>query len=319
MRKKSSLRKWLRLLLWGSAVVFLGVSWWQLFRGETDWASILDAMDGTLFIAALVIQIVAHSFLPLLGYLNHTELGYDIDRSRAYRYWFLSQLAKYIPGGIWQMTAKAVLYHENGMPRAVATASSIWELIVILTGALTVGLLGIGILPANLRVIVAAAILTAVSAGFFSMWPAAWLVLKRIGIKLAVIDVMLDLYQTVGRARWTMFVKQYVVIIAIWTLMGTSFFVLLASLQRDVPISWAEAVGTFAFGWSIGFVVLVSPGGVGPREAAVTAMLAPSIGLPTAFAVALMSRFQWTVAEGIHIMITGILHIGAKRRVQPNE
>jgi uncharacterized membrane protein YbhN (UPF0104 family) len=59
------------------------------------------------------------------------------------------------------------------------------------------------------------------------------------------------------------------------------------------------AIGVFAVAWVAGFVTLVSPGGVGVREAVLLAGLTPAYGPGIALAVAVAYRVVTSIGDGL--------------------
>jgi uncharacterized membrane protein YbhN (UPF0104 family) len=55
----------------------------------------------------------------------------------------------------------------------------------------------------------------------------------------------------------------------------------------------------FAVAWVIGFVTLVSPGGLGVREAVLLAGLTPAYGAGTALGIAILYRLVTSLGDGI--------------------
>jgi uncharacterized membrane protein YbhN (UPF0104 family) len=60
----------------------------------------------------------------------------------------------------------------------------------------------------------------------------------------------------------------------------------------------------FAAGWVVGFVLLIAPAGVGPREAAIVALL--PLGQGTGLLIALVSRLMMTVADAVWAGLTAL-------------
>jgi uncharacterized membrane protein YbhN (UPF0104 family) len=63
------------------------------------------------------------------------------------------------------------------------------------------------------------------------------------------------------------------------------------------------ATGIFAIAWIVGFVTLVSPGGIGVREAVLLAGLAPAYGAGTALGVAVLYRVITSVGDLIAFIV----------------
>jgi uncharacterized membrane protein YbhN (UPF0104 family) len=73
--------------------------------------------------------------------------------------------------------------------------------------------------------------------------------------------------------------------------------------QRRMAATREIAPGVFAIAWVIGFVTLVSPGGIGVREAVLLAGLTPAYGAGTALGVAILYRLVTSLGDGLGFLI----------------
>ena len=60
---------------------------------------------------------------------------------------------------------------------------------------------------------------------------------------------------------------------------------------------FALSLGGYALAWSVGFLIIFFPGGIGPREWALIAVLAPVMSSASALVVALVSRVVMSVGD----------------------
>jgi hypothetical protein len=72
----------------------------------------------------------------------------------------------------------------------------------------------------------------------------------------------------------------------------------------DVDGQMLVAAGAaFVVAWLIGFVSLLTPGGIGVREAVAVALLAPIIGESAAVLATIAARVSWTIGDGVSVMV----------------
>ncbi len=57
------------------------------------------------------------------------------------------------------------------------------------------------------------------------------------------------------------------------------------------------SAGAYALAWSVGFVLIIFPSGVGPRELALIAALAPVMSRGSALVIAIVSRLVMTIGD----------------------
>lgn len=85
------------------------------------------------------------------------------------------------------------------------------------------------------------------------------------------------------------------VYLLLWVLLGTAFFLFIMSL---CPISVSQLLvvtGIYAVAWSIGFLSVITPSGLGVREGILSLLLTTVLPPATATLVALLARL-WTLA-----------------------
>jgi glycosyltransferase 2 family protein len=198
--------------------------------------------------------------------------GHELPVSTATRIWSMSELARYLPGGVWQFAGRVLLCKPYGISAPVCSASQLLELGVFML--------------ANILV----AITCVASAGFRRI-PAGerhWLY-----IALAFVPVLLTLihpkvFYGLLNGLLRRFRKEPVeqgmkkrelTQVLLWNILGLlwqslAIWVLTHSVL-GLPIGkWYVLAGAYCLAWTIGFSVgFMSPGGMGVREAVFVLML----------------------------------------------
>jgi uncharacterized membrane protein YbhN (UPF0104 family) len=234
-----------------SSIDLAGVDWWALI--------------GALLIAAGGVAASAFIWLVILERLGLRT------RPRWVSIFFQAQLAKYIPGSVWQYAGRAALARRWGLPMRPVAISIPVELGAsiaagVIVSALLLGWWGI--------LIVAAALLICVLAARR---------VERTGTRwrreLAVAGSVVPLYA------------------AAWVVIGASFW-LTADALLSVPASeFPFYVGAFVASWIVGLIAIYAPGGIGVRESVMVALLYSRIGSGNALAVAAVSRAMLTLID----------------------
>jgi len=101
----------------------------------------------------------------------------------------------------------------------------------------------------------------------------------------------------------------------LWAVMGVAFFVFAASFWPMSLEQAPAAVGAYALAWSLGLVAVVSPGGLGIREAILVALLGSVVTPAGAAVIAIASRVWITVAE---LICAGVGWGLGKKQVSPD-
>jgi glycosyltransferase 2 family protein len=88
-----------------------------------------------------------------------------------------------------------------------------------------------------------------------------------------------------------------------WTCLGWGFYglhawLLISSFDHGSTLHvLALSFGAYALAWSVGFLIIFFPGGLGPREAVLVAVLSPVMPAASALIVALASRIVMTLGD----------------------
>jgi glycosyltransferase 2 family protein len=206
------------------------------------------------------------------------------------RIWFLSNLARYVPGNVWSFVGAVELARREGVARPVTLA------VMALTQVLSVGvalLAGLPVLLAERARLGRPALLGAVVVLLVAAVAAAFrrqllgLAARRLpgldggGLMPAPGTVAL---LAVGYAAY-------------WAVTGLAFAALVASAYRLSPGDVPLVVAAYAAAYAVGFLSLLTPAGLGVREGVLVVALSPVLPAGPALVVALVSRVWMMVAE----------------------
>jgi hypothetical protein len=214
----------------------------------------------------------------------------------------LSQIAKYVPGSIAHHIARVALGRRYGLstPGMVLTIAleQGWALIAgIAMAAASIAFLGPALagieMPSPLRIALIALI------ALLLPMTGIWLVGES---RPALMDRWLGQRRITHPGIATL-LSCFVLYCGNFALAGWSLD-LLARALFGLPESHALlAVGVFAVAWLAGMVAIVSPGGIGVREAVLLAGLTPAYGPGTALGVAVSYRIVSSLGDGIGFLL----------------
>ena len=276
--------RWVRLVLGLAGTGFLIaalLSQWQTVRDtvEFSWGRIAIALLLTL--ASIVA--IAQGFASLLRDGAHSK--------RLRRIFYLSQPAKYIPGGIAQPVGQVALTTGEGF----TTARSITAFLVhSLTSAAAGAFLGSGVslvpsAPTWLRVIAGLGLLAPVLIYRPLLTKTARL-LARLTRRDLREDLIPDQRHLIRALMWAI----------IGVLCSAIAFTVLASGSIADP-AWV-VVSAFAFAFTVGFLAVPFPSGIAIRET-VLALILPGTGLATIVAISAVHRL---VAMGAELLVVAV-------------
>ncbi len=289
-------RFWLaaQVLLAALVLFFVGRSMagnWAEIRGSAR----LIAVDPAGLLAATGIILATYALLisawraVLLGWGEH--LAYP----SAARIWCLSNLARYVPGRIWQIAGMAAMAQRAGVsPWAAAGSAVIVQLLAIVTGALVTGLL---VVESGHPVLLAAgATVAALGVGVLATAPATALVTRLIA-RATGRDVTLK-----PVAVGPLALSAAVTTLA-WLAYGVALYFLVQGLLGTPRLPVGTAIGAFTASYLVGLLAAFAPGGLGPREGTIYFLLQGPLGPGAATVVTIGSRLLMTATE----LLAGLL------------
>ena len=206
------------------------------------------------------------------------------------RAYFVSQIGKYVPGKAWVILLRVGMLRGRGLSPTVVGVTATYE---TLTSMAAGAVVGVALLP-----------WTGMDIELVSVKGFALLGLALLPLALVALTVVA---KRVGRTRAAGLPRPPVLLLARgmlqamvgWALLGLSLWCVVAGLDAEVPEftidGYLTCAAAVALSYVIGFVVLVSPGGLGAREV----VLQQVLGGPVAAVVALVLRLVWTVFEAI--------------------
>jgi uncharacterized membrane protein YbhN (UPF0104 family) len=243
-------------------------------------------------------QLIAAGVLSLvtlaLSARGWTSL-FDAEEARPAlaRGFFVAQLAKYIPGAVWQVVALVDSARRAGAGRARASAAFPTYAVTQVAAGATVGAIyafaGSGRSPL-VRLAAFAGLASVVLLDRRWMARAVAFVARRAGRENPV-DAIPPQRAILECYAWSLGAMAGVAI---------AFAVLLSSLHTGA--SGARAFAAFALAWTAGFIALPFPSGVGIREAVLLGALAPVASAPIIAA---------SVAQRLVNMIAEVVSVGA--------
>lgn len=255
---------------------------WTALRGY-DWRADVPLLAASLAAQVLVLAYGVWIWGRVLRHFEHPPV-----RTRTLqRIWFLGNLARYVPGKIFQFVAVAQMSRNAGLSRVVILTSLLVHTGMALLSAtvLSAWTLSGGILRgADPRIAAAAVTILAVLAVHPTF-------LNRL---LGVVPRILGRDTLRWTARWSDGLVLLALSLSNWAAYGLAYHLFVASLA-DVP--WRllpEMAGVNALSFVIGYVSPL-PGGFGLREVAMSELLQPYLPAGVAAVLAIAARL-WTIA-----------------------
>jgi uncharacterized membrane protein YbhN (UPF0104 family) len=222
-----------------------------------------------------------------------------------------TQLAKYIPGSIWQFVGRIAIFNSRGYEgrtiRDALVAEHFW--VILVAGAL-------GIVPLLLG---NDAYINSInnSGTFAEQWPkfGVWGgVFFVTAIILSVVTIWRWISKLQVLIRWFIGLmpswRVVTILLLTWALFGASLWVTIQPFVEYLP-PYAQIVGVYCLAYVIGFLIPFAPAGLGVRELVLVLGLSVWVNPDIALLLAGVNRLVYLVAE-ICLAAIGLIRSGLK-------
>jgi hypothetical protein len=294
-----------RLLL--LLVAFLPLA--QMFH--QNWPEIQQAFRQLSWLRVFLSLFGLFLVLPWMASISWVcvrSTGSPMSAKQIFSLYFMTQLPKYLPGGVWAFPGRMLAYRMAGMPDAYAVLCVFREVVALFLGAVSVGglaLLWQPDLAAGLQMAILGAILACLLAVGLTHWPRFWNFLRasplrKFKLLSRLLQGEIQILTSLGWLPGSLMCS-----VLFWLAMGVPFSQLMAAMSPNGDsLNWLQAAALFALSWSAGFVVVLVPAGFGVRESALLLLLLPFMPAGVAAGVALLSRLWWMLIEAVFIGIS---------------
>jgi len=257
-----------------------------------DWAEIMAAMataDPLWLLIGLVLGLASMTGIGLGWKRSLTLMGVQSTVGPALAWYFVGQLGKYIPGGIWPVVGRGEMATRSGAARARTYGAVFLSL-----GAtyLAATVMVVALLPLDPAIAdetpAALWILALLPLGLGVAHPLALERILAAARRISGRDLRLDV------PPWGASLKLVAMHLPSWLGIGCATWCVAVALQPGVP--FVNVAVAMVLAWIAGFLAVPVPGGIGVREA-VFILAATSLAGGMAATVAVISRFLFMVVD----------------------
>ncbi|HEX8915322.1 MAG TPA: YbhN family protein, partial [Humisphaera sp.] len=273
-------KPWVKRVM--AVVITAAIFAWILKPIVLNWdrvgARVMATNWGRVFGASVLFAVYLFTFRALVWRRLLKNFGHKLPAAVTTRIWITSELARYLPGSVWQVVGRVYLTKPYGVRGSVVSTSQVMELALYLLANLIVALgtmafLGYRTVHGVTRtwLIVAMVLVPLLSLALHPkvFYPIADRILKR--LKKPPIR---------KRMRWKSLID-----LLLWNVLGLcvqglAIYLVVFRLLGLPPEKWWVVTGAFCLSWCAGFLAFWAPGGLGVREAVFIAVM--SLAMPIA-------------------------------------
>ena len=295
------------LLGFGIGLVGLGFVVRLVIRERETLAELAADGNPVWFVAALVAGLAGMTGIGLTWGVIVRELDRPLPLPDTLRGYFVGQLGKYVPGGVWAVMGRGEWAIRSGVGRGAAYLSTLLSIVTtyLAASAVVAGALLVGARPVDNGLVVLGVALLA-PAGLVAMHP------RLFSLGLGLVDrVRRRAASSISVPAWPTSVAFVGRQLPSWLLISAATWAVARGLGVD--IGGTSLVLATCTSWVAGFLFLPTPGGIGIREAVFVAVLG---GDGVVAGVALGARVVFVLVDAIG---AGLSSAVAARRPQIEE
>jgi uncharacterized membrane protein YbhN (UPF0104 family) len=281
----SRARRVLRAALFLTGVAFMAVAF----------ARTADRLHGSVVpsaprLVAAVVLLAGNVGLAGLAWSRMFDVDAE-DRRILAGGFYLSQLGKYLPGGVWQVVGQVGSARQASVPLGHAsTGFAAFAGAQVIAGAVVasgLAAVGAGAVSPGYRWV---SVLGLLSVALLDRRWMAW-VLDRLPGRLDS-EMLPSQRALLGAWAWA---------VVDLLMAGTAYAVLLGGVGSSTRVPMAATACAWVAAWAVGFAAILVPAGLGVREAVLIALLGLSVKTPALIAASIVHRLAGIVAEALLI------------------
>lgn len=262
--------------------------------------------------AAVVCEVLVVLAGAVIWAATFRSCGGRLDTAEAVAVWLGAQLARYLPGKVWQVTGLVGYVRARGDSGALALTVSLALQGITLATGIGAGLIVLG--PGVFEIVGPWAAVAGGIAIATALMPPVLRVLLRLGRRLLREPAEAGL----SMLRGPVLVRAACARLVLWLLQGIGFWLLLEGMIVGNSLGPVATMGVFAAAYVTGYLVVLAPAGIVVREAAIASLLGIVGGIPLgpAATLAVAARLCSTLAE---LAAFGLATVAGLRIRRPRE
>ncbi|MDP9175973.1 MAG: flippase-like domain-containing protein [Planctomycetota bacterium] len=279
-------------------LIVAGIVKWMFRPVLAHWHTVHDRVLQTSPFRFVIASAMFALFLFVFRVFSWRKIiaafGFKLPLAASARIWSSSELARYLPGIIWQVWGRVYLARPYGVTAAACSTSQVLELAIFLMANLLVALACLPWFLANLKgpaqhyfwlatALAPVLLLLLIPSVFYGRINTIlrWLKKPPIQQRLSGLGLLGLLSWAVIGLCWQG--------LAIWLLLGQPQA--LGLRLSDLPL----VIGAYCLAWCAGFIVVTAPGGIGVRELVLVWALR--------FALPVEIRQQFSSAQNLNVVL----------------
>lgn len=266
----SFLKKYIGIVI---TVVSLYFIFSIIFSSKTKILPVLSSINYLPLVLGIVL---IGCFFLIRGYVWTKilkKLNYDVDTGESIYLLSVSEIKRYIPGGITAVIARMYAYKKHKVPKKIILKAYLIESILFIFSTAIISISAIIFILQRVSLFKSEYIGVSFSALSFLL------------LILFILFRKMKLYKALFK-----YSDHFLILLFGWLLFGLGNFLVLISIASVNPYIFIPLVSLFVFSWLVGFITVFAPSGIGIREAVLVFGLSLILPFETAVLVAALTR-----------------------------
>lgn len=285
----------INIVKWTWLFAVLAGAGWYVYRNYQEISQYLHDLSPWRLLLSFFFLCIGKFFVSDLTRLSLKKVDCFLPYKDALTISAVTQLGKYLPGGIWHFAGKFSMYKLKDLSAKAASKAMVMETFWLFSSAALIGLTALfftgnqffcdrmGILcdPVKMKNLILPLVF---------LWGIGSFLFEKIFFKDKKI-VPADFFLSTAEQ------------ILIWTFFGLSYWLIF-------PPNWEFVIGiigAFSVSWLGGYVAFFAPGGIGVRELLLTLLLGSSFLQADISIYATIHRLLWVIVELLLGVVSVIL------------
>jgi hypothetical protein len=246
----STVLKWAKRIFTPLALGFIIYFGWQ---SREILAMVIANAQPKFLILAVLMWVMAHFVAPICTLMALKTCGSSVFYRFAFKSYVDRLPARYLPGGIWHTVGRVVDFHNHGIKHPYLTGLFLLENILALGIGFALG----GGCVWYFR-------------GIYDIWgqiAAFAAVSSVIGLVLTPTILNWQVLKHTSKVSYRFYIQSLGIYIVAWFVLALAFICYLSAFPLAFGnVSLLEVGATYLFSWSIGFITVFAPQGIGVFE-----------------------------------------------------
>ncbi len=254
------------------------------------------------------------SLLALAWHHMLAMVDHSVNFSTTYPIYARSQIGKYLPGNVFHYAGRQVMGKAAGLSHNALLTATTYEVFLQMTASIAISVAGFPLFnidPSYKSAIVILGISVTICI-FLSAWFS-----HPLTVRFPLLSRYLGNLPNFQFKNWISFLFTPLAAYVIFFLLIGSLVSVMALFSFQLEFSVKRLVifcSVYAVSWTLGLVTPGCPGGIGVRDAALTAGLAPFIGIHHAVSLAFGFRAV-TILGDVVFYLTSLISLNRRTRM----